>query len=419
MTATEILKSKCLSFAQKQADFLFLNSNQISSAMKLDSYEFIFMCGQLNTFEINHKNALESLADFIEQHKGKWMGLLLSYELKNEIEDLHSKNNDELEFPNLTVFVPEYILTVNKEDEIYCNDSFFLNEIEKENLFCVSKLPFLEFEANTSKEDYTKAILQTKNHILDGDVYELNYCIEFHKKNCPELDIVSVYLALNAASPTPFSALYANTSHAILCASPERFLLKIDNLIYSQPIKGTILRKEDKAEDELMKLSLLNSEKERAENLMIVDLVRNDLAKSAKTGSVQVEELFGIYSFKKLHQMISTVRAELNNTPVVDCIQNAFPMGSMTGAPKIKAMEIIDELEKCKRGMYSGSIGYISPNLDFDLNVVIRSLQYNSKKQYLSFQVGSAITIDSDAQAEYEECLLKGSAMMNLFSGAN
>jgi para-aminobenzoate synthetase component 1 len=298
-------------------------------------------------------------------------------------------------------------------------DENILNEIEKENLFCVSKLPFLEFEANTSKEDYTKAILQTKNHILDGDVYELNYCIEFHKKNCPELDIVSVYLALNAASPTPFSALYANTSHAILCASPERFLLKIDNLIYSQPIKGTILRKEDKAEDELMKLSLLNSEKERAENLMIVDLVRNDLAKSAKTGSVQVEELFGIYSFKKLHQMISTVRAELNNTPVVDCIQNAFPMGSMTGAPKIKAMEIIDELEKCKRGMYSGSIGYISPNLDFDLNVVIRSLQYNSKKQYLSFQVGSAITIDSDAQAEYEECLLKGSAMMNLFSGAN
>jgi para-aminobenzoate synthetase component 1 len=162
----------------------------------------------------------------------------------------------------------------------------------------------------------------------------------------------------------------------------------------------------------------LQSEKEKAENLMIVDLVRNDLARSSKTGSVKVEELFGIYSFSQVHQMISTVSSQIKETTsAVEAIKNAFPMGSMTGAPKVMAMELIEKYENTKRGLYSGAIGYFAPNSDFDFNVVIRSIQYNESKQYLNFEVGSAITYDSDANLEYEECLLKAQAMMKALAG--
>ena len=201
-------------------------------------------------------------------------------------------------------------------------------------------------------------------------------------------------------------------------ASPERFIKKEGQFIYSQPIKGTSKRGDNEASDEINKQILLNSEKEKAENLMIVDLVRNDLAKSAKTGSVKVNELYGIYSFKQVHQMISTVSAELqDDIHIAQIIKNAFPMGSMTGAPKVKAMVLIDQYEQTKRGLYSGAIGYIEPNGDFDLNVVIRSLQYNSVKKYLNFEVGSAITFDSIPEDEYEECLLKAAAMMKVLVG--
>jgi para-aminobenzoate synthetase component 1 len=199
----------------------------------------------------------------------------------------------------------------------------------------------------------------------------------------------------------------------LLSASPERFLKKSLNKLYSQPIKGTVRRAKDKDADEALKTALLNSEKERAENLMIVDLVRNDLAKSSEVGSVAVDELFGIYSFKQVHQMISTVSSTIiDGINPVEAIENAFPMGSMTGAPKVMAMKLIEQYETTKRGLYSGAVGYFAPNEDFDFNVVIRSIQYNAATQYVSFEVGSAITFDSDAEQEYEECLLKASAML-------
>jgi len=240
--------------------------------------------------------------------------------------------------------------------------------------------------------------------------------MEFYAENVimkPHL----VYQKLNALSPTPFSNYFKWFNQYILSATPERFLSKRGGKLISQPIKGTAKRSLDIIEDEQIKKDLLNHPKEQQENVMIVDLVRNDLTKSAKKGTVAVEELFGVYSFKQVHQMISTVVCELKEGLTnAEILKNSFPMGSMTGAPKIKAMQLMEKYERTKRGMYSGAIGYFSPNNDFDFNVIIRTILYNQSNQYLSFQVGSAITYYAEAEQEYEECLLKVKAILEVLS---
>src|SRR5262249_41024055 len=222
-------------------------------------------------------------------------------------------------------------------------------------------------------------------------------------------DPVSVYRELSSISPNPFSALYRINDKWLICASPERFLKKQGNKILSQPIKGTserILGNEER--DELSREKLFKSPKERSENVMVVELVRNDLAKICKEGTVDVDELYGIYSFPQVHQMISTVVGELKeNISFTDIIRATFPMGSMTGAPKKRVLELIERYEKTRRGIFSGALGYNSPGGDFDFNVVIRSILYNSSDRYLSFPTGSGITFYSDPEKEWEECLLK------------
>jgi para-aminobenzoate synthetase component 1 len=201
----------------------------------------------------------------------------------------------------------------------------------------------------------------------------------------------------------------------IISASPERFLAKRGRQLISQPIKGTAKRSANLAEDEQLKLSLKNHPKEQQENVMIVDLVRNDLTRSAVAGTVKVEELFGIYSFEQVHQMISTVTClKADDVSDVEAIRNTFPMGSMTGAPKVNAMRLMEKYERSKRGVYSGAVGYFSPDGDFDFNVIIRTILYNAATQYLSFQVGSAITHSADAENEYQECLLKAKAILEV-----
>jgi para-aminobenzoate synthetase component 1 len=415
MSEIELFIHKCLAYAKHQKNCLILNSNGIEAAMGLNNYEFIFLCGKKDQLKTSENSALLQLQHFIERNQGQWMGISLTYDLKNEIEQLHSNNNDQLHFPLLNIFVPENVICIDKNLTIICNNAAFLETIHQQDVNEKSTLPHITLTSKVTKEAYLENVKKIQQHILDGDVYEVNYCIEFYKEQCADLEPVAVYKTLNTCSPTPYSALWIDHEHFIACASPERFLLKKGRKIFSQPIKGTIKRKTDLAADAEQKALLLNSEKERAENLMIVDLVRNDLSRSSETGSIRVDELFGIYSFKNLHQMISTVSGSLIEENLVTVIKNAFPMGSMTGAPKIKAMEIIENLEQTRRGMYSGSIGYINPAGDFDLNVVIRSLQYNSANQYLNFEVGSAITIDSDPESEYNECLLKGETMMQIF----
>ena len=250
-----------------------------------------------------------------------------------------------------------------------------------------------------------------QQHILRGDCYEINFCQEFFAKKTI-IDPVATYKKLSAVSPNPFSALYKMNDQWLICASPERFLKKQGTKILSQPIKGTSKRIDNSEKDKLSKDELFNSAKDRSENVMVVDLVRNDLSKLCKEGTVQVDELYGVYSFPQVHQMISTISGELKaDISFSTIVKAAFPMGSMTGAPKQRAVTLIEKYEQTKRGIFSGALGYISPEGDFDFNVVIRSIMYNAATAYLSFQTGSGITFYSDPEKEWEECLLKATAI--------
>jgi para-aminobenzoate synthetase component 1 len=197
----------------------------------------------------------------------------------------------------------------------------------------------------------------------------------------------------------------------ICCQSPERFLRKEGEKVFSQPIKGTAKRSDCREQDDLLKEELLDSPKEKAENLMIVDLVRNDLSRIARHGSVKVTELFGIQSFGTVHQMVSTVEALTEERDPVSVIKACFPMGSMTGTPKISAMKAIEEYEDYKRGIYSGAIGYITPNGNFDFNVVIRTAII--KKDEIFYSVGGAVTSDSIPANEWQETLIKARALLD------
>ena len=342
----------------------------------------------------------------------------LGYDLKNEIEDLSSAHPDHLQFPDLFFFAPKHLLLLkgNHLEIISETAAEIWDHILATAIDEVSLLAKPIIKARFSKADYVDTIHQIKKEISQGNIYETNFCMEFYAENVimkPHL----VYQKLNALSPTPFSNYFKWFNQYILSATPERFLSKRGGKLISQPIKGTAKRSSDLIEDEQIKKDLLNHPKEQQENVMIVDLVRNDLSKSAKKGTVAVEELFGVYSFKQVHQMISTVVCELKEDLTnVEILKNSFPMGSMTGAPKIKAMQLMEKYERTKRGMYSGAVGYFSPDNDFDFNVIITTILYNENNQYLSFQVGSAITYYAEAEQEYEECLLKVKAILEVLS---
>ncbi|MBD2767858.1 aminodeoxychorismate synthase component I [Hymenobacter sp. BT664] len=341
----------------------------------------------------------------------------ITYEVKNDLEALTSENHDALGWPQLHFFAPDTWLCWRPDAvEIHGQTAGVLPQIlaQPRPAGCAPQLPAMR--PRLAKADYLRAVAAIREDILNGEVYELNLCQEFYAENIV-LDPVSVFWRLMEASPAPFAGFIRWHDHFLLCASPERFLARQGSQLVSQPIKGTIRRGATPAEDAQQRHTLLHDEKERAENLMIVDLVRNDLARVAQTGTVRVPELFGLYPFRHLWQMISTVTAELRpGADLVDGLRAAFPMGSMTGAPKVRAMQLIEQYENSRRGLYSGSIGYVGPTGEFDLNVVIRSLQYRQDTGYLSFQVGSAITYDSDPEREYEECLLKAKALLEVLS---
>ncbi len=372
-------------------------------------------------------HSLTELETFLSK-KNKWLFGYLNYDLKNEIENLTSKNSDELNFPLIQFFVPEVVIQLNgrKISVNYDDELTIKKRAEEICSICLHASPNEE-EQNTqnniniqsrfTKIEYINAVNQLKEHIRRGDIYEVNFCQEFYAENTT-INTVNVFEKLNAISKAPFTAYCKFNNRYALCASPERFIRKQGNELISQPIKGTTRRSSNSSEDELLKIQLQNNTKERSENVMIVDLVRNDLSRIAKAGTVKVNELMGIYTFKQLHQLISTIGCELKeNTTFTDIIRNTFPMGSMTGAPKVSAMKLIDEYERSKRGLYSGAIGYITPEGDCDFNVVIRSILYNADNKYISFTVGSAITDKADANEEYEECLLKAKAMFEVLQG--
>ncbi|WNM18447.1 anthranilate synthase component I family protein [Flavobacterium capsici] len=412
-------KNQLLLWSQQFREVVFLDSNNYHQ--KYAYYDCILAVDAFTSIKTDEQNAFEDLKQYQQQTKD-WLFGYLSYDLKNDTEELQSNNHDGLHFPDLFFFQPKklFLLKGNELEVHYlrlCDDEF---ETDFEEIIqCAAfevQTSKVEIKQRISKESYIAKVTSMLEHIHRGDIYEANFCMEFYAENTT-IHPLTIYNKLNYISNPPFATFFKNNHNYLLSASPERFLKKEGLKVISQPIKGTSKRYEDEILDNQSKLDLQNSPKERSENIMIVDLVRNDLSHTATKSSVEVEELCQIYSFKQVHQMISTIVSQVDaSTSPVEIIKTAFPMGSMTGAPKISAMNIIEELEETKRGLYSGSVGYFTPNNDFDFNVVIRSILYNSKEQYVSFSVGSAITSLSEPEKEYEECLLKANAMFEVLS---
>lgn len=367
-----------------------------------------------NANELHQTSSLEQLQAFLDE-TDDWRFGHLSYDLKNEIEQLPFRYTGATGFPLMYFFVPQYVLQLSERE-------LRIGSFEKDHELLYNEIlasakddeahTKVEVKERVSREEYINTIQKIQQHILRGDCYELNYCMEFYSEEAV-INPLQVYQSLTAVSPNPFSAFYKVKNSYLLCASPERFLRKKGSQLLSQPIKGTLKRDtSNTVADEQLKQELYTSAKDRSENVMVVDLVRNDLSRVCKGGTVKVDELFGIYSFPQVHQMISTVSGEVKEAvSFAEMIRSTFPMGSMTGAPKRKVMELIDIYERTARGLFSGAVGYISPDGNFDFNVVIRSILYNASRQYLSYSVGSGITWYSDAASEYDECLLKAEAI--------
>lgn len=403
-----------LNWANQFGIFCFLDNNGYH--FEAPAFECLLAVGCKHNLKANAGNAFDQLKTFGRQNNGQWLFGHFGYDLKNETEYLHSENFDGIRFPDMHFFVPEFVLKLNREQlTIYTESGAaeIFKAVNETHTAMVSKndKPFV-IESRISKTDYIDRVKKLQAHMLRGDCYEINFCQEFFAMDAG-INPVAVYKKLSAISPNPFAALYKLDDKYCIGASPERYIKKAGNRIFSQPIKGTAKRNlSDHVADERNRWHLVNSSKEKSEHVMVVDLVRNDLSRICKEGTVKVEELFGIYSFPQVHQMISTIGGETaEGLHWVDIIKATFPMGSMTGAPKKKVMELIEAYEQTKRGVYSGAIGFVSPQSNFDFNVVIRSIVYNSSNKYLSFQAGSAITYYSEAEAEYNECLLKAQAI--------
>ena len=411
-------KKQLLYWAQDYREILFLDSNDYPQ--EYSSYDCILAVDAFTSIKTDYQNAFEDLKQY-QQTTKDWLFGYLSYDLKNSNNALDSNNFDGLEFPDLFFFQPKklFLLKGNSLEIQYLNvcddevDSDFEAILAKENP-AYEKLNSPKIVPRISRAAYVEKAKKMLEYIQQGDIYEANFCMEFFAENA-QINPIETYQKLATISQTPFAAFFKNNDHFLLSASPERYLRKEGTQVISQPIKGTAKRFEDPILDQKSKADLATDAKERSENIMIVDLVRNDLSQTATKGSVKVEELCAIYSFKQVHQMISTISSEVSDAiSPIEILQTTFPMGSMTGAPKLSAMKIIEELEATKRGLYSGAIGYFSPVGDFDFNVVIRSILYNKNNNYLSFSVGSALTSLAIPEMEYEECLLKAKAMLHV-----
>ena len=384
-----------------------------------NEYDQVIGIGAQDLITCSAGEAFEELKRFHRKHKSHWIFGHLGYGLKQETEQLESVHEDDIGFADLCFFTPEYVFFQKNGTWFYNGERAFdeVYQSIKGQSIPVHVHPAAVLTPLISKEYYLKQVQSMQHHIQRGDIYEANFCQVF-TGNADQFEPLSVFQKLMHTAPTPFATFYKSKSSYLLCASPERFIRKHGTQLISQPIKGTAKRGSTKAEDERIADRLRHDPKEQAENVMIVDLVRNDLSRYAKKGTVSVPELFGCYPFPQVHQLISTVSAELEDEDdFIDAMKAAFPMGSMTGAPKKRAMEIIEELESFRRGLFSGSVGYISPNGNADFNVVIRSILYCAETGKVICPVGGAITINSDPEKEYEESLLKAEAIVRLLKG--
>jgi para-aminobenzoate synthetase component 1 len=416
-------KKQLLLWAQKFEVAVWLDSNNYDQ--KYSNFDAVLAVDAVSKIESSYENAFLKLKEYQSKVNDFIFGYL-GYDLKNDVENLSSSNFDGLQFPDLFFFQPKKLFFIKENTIEIKYISVFEHEIETD-LQHIHQKPItnnqqpitnIKIKLRIHKDDYYKKLNAILNHIHRGDIYEANFCQEFYSENSV-IDPVEVYQNLNEISKPPFATFLKLNDKFLLSASPERYLKKDGERLISQPIKGTEKRATTKLADKKLISALEQNAKERAENIMIVDLVRNDFSRFAQKGSVKVDELCKVYTFEQVHHLISTVSC-LVKTDIhpVELIKNTFPMGSMTGAPKISAMKIMEELEETKRGLYSGAVGYFKPNGDFDFNVIIRSILYNATKKYVSYSVGGAITSQSIPEKEYEECLLKAKAMKHVLLNA-
>jgi para-aminobenzoate synthetase component 1 len=380
-------------------------------------FDFVAGIGAKKIFQLNEDH-LETVDEFLNNSINEWKFIQINYNLfKSIYPELKSNHHQHFDFNLLTVWIPETVVVL-KDNELIIygdytliesalqstTDIVFSDDINQKNAL-LNYVNFSEYQLQFNK---------IQGYLKRGDIYEVNYCIPYVIKT-EKLDLTTIYTKQKSKSPAPFASFIKCKNDYLLCASPERFIKKTGTAISCYPMKGTIKKTDNSLQNEKLKSQLISSEKEKAENVMIVDLTRNDLSKIAKKGSVSVKELFGVYEFPQVYQMISTIEAQLKENTAFSTILNAiFPMGSMTGAPKLNAIKIIDEVECFSRELFSGSVGYIAPNGDFDFNVVIRSILYNSDKQQALIAAGGAITVQSNAVDEYNECLLKANVNLQL-----
>lgn len=407
-----------LNWSKQFSILLLLDSN--SNPDNYGAYECLVGAG---AYDVLPDGGIDNLRHFHNERRD-WLFGHINYDYKNQLEPrLSSRNNVTIGFPDFFFFLPETVCYITRD-----KDALIIETVEKDpqevyadimsnSADIQGEIPGVDFIKRTGRDVYLETVEKLRTHIRQGDCYEINYCTEGYSGDVT-LEPAAVFDALNRLSRAPFAAYYRNEHRYMMCGSPERYARKHGDLIISQPIKGTAPRGDTPEADERIKEQLYLSQKDRAENVMITDLVRNDLARSCETGSIKVEELFGIYTFPQVHQMISTISGRLDTgRPFTDVLKYSFPMGSMTGAPKIKVMELIDRYEDARRELFSGTVGYITPGGDFDFNVIIRSLFYNQEKKLLSYQTGGAITYDSNAESEWEEMRLKAWALENIFAG--
>lgn len=420
------------------------------NAIFLDSAQLMEQCGRYSFIAIDafdvliDKNSYDSFASLqkkiaqfpLKNHpalppfQGGAAGFF-SYDLLHQLENI-TRNHDDMVFPDLAIGFYDLVIAFDcllKKAWIFSSGYPEKNlqlrkQRAKQRLFWLQNkikntddlLPpqSIQYRQDDIKSYFTKtsyesAVQKVKDYILAGDIFEANISQRFsvHLKDNNYFDM---YRKLRSINPAPFSA-YLNMGETIIAsASPERFLKLNERSVEARPIKGTRARGKSKIEDELFAKELLNSEKDRAENVMIVDLLRNDISRVCEDHSVKVPQLCGLESYATVHHLVSVVTGQLrNNVNAVDLLRATFPGGSITGAPKVRAMEIINEIEPTARGLYCGSIGYIGFNGDMDCSIVIRT--FAIKNNILTFQAGGAVTVDSDPEEEYEETLTKARAL--------
>ncbi|MGB4080212.1 MAG: anthranilate synthase component I family protein [Bacteroidia bacterium] len=402
-------KELVYAYADKHKYQCILDSCQLNTGVYGGEFEFLAAIGATQVY--TSWSSFEQATTQV-----KWLFGVLGYDVKNHFETLSSENNAVIDTPELLFFEPQILLAIDKNQQV----SVLKGDLSLDFFDAVvvkNKRDISPVYSPISRSDYIQKIEEIQELIRGGEVYELNYCVPYsHSFNA--FQPLLFHLDLLQKSPVPMGA-YLRANQLYLCgASMERFLMKQGNTLVSQPIKGTIKKGQTPEEDVALITQLKNSEKDRAENVMIVDLVRNDLNRVCKSGTVKVKELFGIYSYLQVHQMISTVEGEvLPEVSISDILKATFPMGSMTGAPKIAAMKYIEGIENFKRGWYSGALGYIAPDGDFDFNVVIRSVLCDTNNKVLNYNAGGAITIDSIAEQEWMEVQLKTKAITEVLKG--